>query len=96
MGGEKIGPLKPLIKAACRSLAISIIAWPKKERRAGLSARPERASRGDHKRSGQERQGTQKVEKDSWPAGIAARKGFWLLLAHKSNKVNRINALMDR
>jgi hypothetical protein len=69
----------------------SLPGWKKKGGQA-FCASPERASRGDRIRSGQEQQETQKVEKDSWPAGFAARKGFWLLLAHKSNKVNRINA----
>jgi hypothetical protein len=92
--GKRIGPLKPLIKAALRSLAISIIAWPEKERRAGLSASPKRASRGDQERSGQKPLETLKVEKVSPLAGIAARKGFWLLLAHKSNKVNWKTALV--
>jgi hypothetical protein len=45
-------------------------------------------SRGDHIRSGQEKQETQKVVKESQPEGFAARKGFWLLLAHKSNQAN--------
>jgi hypothetical protein len=37
------------------------------------------------------------VEKASSLTGIAARKGFWLLLAHKSNKVNwRTSLVIDK
>ncbi len=76
MGGEKIGPLKPFEKEACRSLVISIMEWTKEYRMAGLLARPFRSSRGDRARSGQKPLETRKVEKIHRPQALRPEKAF--------------------